>query len=94
MTKRERNKVYKKVLEWYVMPGGGWLKGRCYGFCGAFASRDAGDLSLYPEIMKHKPHYLCSLLFWFSRDRAGYLKRIDILKQAIRETERKRKEVE
>lgn len=86
-TKEERNAIYRQALIES-------RNGICppYGLCTwiSLALRKIYDtidvnIELFPEIYKHKPSTTYSVVHWFDiRDKQT---RIDILKQAIKETE-------
>lgn len=87
----QRNELYKNALFLFELNSG------IIGFCYLFKQFEIFDLSELPEIYKHKPKpdNVASLLsptlnlgYWFEFDDNGKQKRINILKQAIKETEK------
>ncbi len=92
-TKAERHEVYKGALKEIRKP----KNKNVYGLCAALSYWDGGSSfypkydaflymqQLFPEVYKHKPTKTQCFDFWFSIEN-GFQKRIDILKQAIKET--------
>lgn len=94
-TKNERNYIYSEALTEFL---NALSSGICIGLCcciGKAEKRLNGKtiefvnhpLENFPEVIKHEPKQWEEFCYWFHTDLKGAEKRIEILKQAIKETE-------
>lgn len=83
-TKEQRHEIYKKALDFLIEYGYfGYMCNAIHLVSGKYPS----DMSVYPEILKGKPTVGKYASYWFPFNKQGHEKRIEILKQAIKETE-------
>lgn len=87
--RKTRNKIYKEMLNQAL------CMEKYHGLCNFLIISQYKfkllklEIYYYPELIKHKTP--CPIretfAFWFPQNLTGYRKRIDIIKQAIKETE-------
>lgn len=89
MTKKERNKIYRKMLfkfEKFHLPYGCFKTSMGFCFC-LVTSQAYSSIFNFPELIKHMPSNKTTKELWFStREEWGHTIRVLILLQAIKET--------
>ena len=93
LTKKQRHDIYvmmfKAIQDFHNgnhidFPGIDVVVGFCYIL--RFDALSIWPIEDFPELMKHKPDVNQFHDFWFHRDEIGYVRRLFIVLQAIKET--------
>ena len=92
MTNKKKIEIYEYVIHKLTedINQGKYLFGMCFYLYSYITKKCEYEYHefLFPEVIKHKPKNLTTF-YWFDLNKEGNLKRIEILKDAIKEVKQK-----